>query len=100
VPDPIRLAEEGLGSDTQPPSGSDGQGNSSEALDSSPVDSSPDSRTAGSGQVDATSTTSPPKFQTDYEEAAYVSLTLNESTHAHMIPESLRTPKSELQSLM
>jgi len=101
VSDPLRSAEEGIVSDTQPPSSSDGQGDNSEA-DGSPVDSRmADSSALDSGQADSTSNASPRKFRTEeYEEAGYVSLTLDECTHAHITPENLRMLKFEPQSPM
>jgi hypothetical protein len=98
VSDPLRSAEEGIGGDTQPPSSSDGQGDNSEA-DGSPVDSRmADGSALDSGQADSTLNASPRKFRTEYEEAGYVSLTLDECTHAHITPENLRMLKFEPQS--
>jgi hypothetical protein len=74
VPDQLRSAEEGIGGDTQPPSSSHSQGDSREA------DTKMDSSSVSDTQADSPSITSPREFQTEYEEAGYVSLTLDECT--------------------
>jgi hypothetical protein len=98
VPDPLRSAEEGIGGDTQLPSSSDSQGDSSETDGKTDISEETDSSSVSDSQADSSSTASHRGFQTKYEEAGYVSLTLDECTHAHITPENLRMLKFGLQS--